>query len=229
MTILELKQGIFKENEITADGIRADLKNHNKLMINVMSSPGSGKTTTLLRTIEALNNDSAGKKVRVGVLECDIDASVDAETIQNGGGKSIQLHTGGMCHMDAAMTKQGLDALDTDDVDLIFIENVGNLVCPAEFDTGAHQNITILSVPEGDDKPAKYPLVYQVSDIVLINKIDAECVFDFNRDLVCERILKLNPKAKIFFVSSKTGEGFGLEDPWIQYLRKSLRRFGVEA
>lgn len=217
MTILELKQGIYKENEVTADGIREELKKQGKFLINVMSSPGSGKTTTLLRTIEALKG-----KARVGVLECDIDASVDAETIQKGGGKSVQLHTGGMCHMDAPMTKQGLEALDVSDCDLIFLENVGNLVCPAEFDTGAHKNITILSVPEGDDKPAKYPLVYQVSDVVLINKIDAECVFDFNRELAVERIKKLNPKAEIFFVSSKTGEGFTESDPWIKYLEGEL-------
>lgn len=217
MTILELKQGIYKENEVTADGIREELKKQGKFLINVMSSPGSGKTTTLLRTIEALKG-----KARIGVLECDIDASVDAETIQKGGGKSVQLHTGGMCHMDAPMTKQGLEALDVSDCDLIFLENVGNLVCPAEFDTGAHKNITILSVPEGDDKPAKYPLVYQVSDVVLINKIDAECVFDFNRELAVERIKKLNPKAEIFFVSSKTGEGFSENDPWIKYLEGEL-------
>ncbi len=221
MTILELKQDIFKENEVTADGIRAELKAAGKLMINVMSSPGSGKTTSLLRTIEAFKNK--GDRPRVAVMECDIDASVDAETIQAGGGKSIQLHTGGMCHMDAAMTKQGLDAMGTSDADIIFIENVGNLVCPAEFDTGAHINITILSVPEGDDKPAKYPLVYQVSDVVLVNKIDAECVFDFNRELAVERIKKLNPEAQVFFVSSKTGKGFGPEDPWIKYLEKALK------
>ncbi len=214
MTILELKQGIFKENEITADGIREDFKKSGKLMINVMSSPGSGKTTTLLRTIEGLKGTA-----RVGVMECDIDASVDAETIAAGGGKAIQLHTGGMCHMDAAMTKQGLDAMGIDDVDIIFIENVGNLVCPAEFDTGAGINITILSVPEGDDKPAKYPLVYQVSDVVLINKTDACAVFDFDIELAKERILKLNPQARIFCISAKNNEGF---EPWIYYLGEKL-------
>lgn len=215
MTILELKQGIFKENEITADGIRDDFSKMGKLMINVMSSPGSGKTTTLLRTIEGLKGN-----VRVGVMECDIDASVDAETIAAGGGKSIQLHTGGMCHMDAEMTKQGLDAMGIEDVDLIFIENVGNLVCPAEFDTGASINITILSVPEGDDKPAKYPLVYQVSDVVLINKIDASCVFDFDVELAKQRILALNPNAQIFCISAKNNEGF---EPWIAYLKEKMR------
>ena len=218
MTILELKQGIFKENEITADGIRADLKSRGKYMINVMSSPGSGKTTTLCELIRRLQPG-----IRVGVMECDIDASVDAETIEKAGGKSIQLHTGGMCHMDAAMTKQGLDAMGIDDVDLIFIENVGNLVCPAEFDTGAHTNLTILSVPEGDDKPAKYPLVYQVSDTVLINKIDAKAVFDFNEDLAEERIHKLNPKAVIFPVSSKNGEGF---EPVIQRIKALMAEGG---
>jgi len=217
--ILELKQDIFKANEITADGIRDEFRKNKKLMINVMSSPGSGKTTTLVRTIEHLKDI-----VRVGVMECDIDASVDAETIAAKGGKSIQLHTGGMCHMDAAMTKQGLDAMGTDDVDLIFIENVGNLVCPAEFDTGAGINITILSVPEGDDKPAKYPLVYQVSDVVLINKVDALPVFDFSKELAEERIHKLNPNARIFYISSKKDEGF---EPWIMWLQDRMREWGV--
>lgn len=214
MTILELKQGIFGENEVTADGIREEFKSLGKLMINVMSSPGSGKTTTLIRTIEGLRGFA-----RVGVLECDIDASVDAKTVAAAGGKAVQLHTGGMCHMDAAMTRQGLDALGTEDVDVIFIENVGNLVCPAEFDTGAGINITILSVPEGDDKPAKYPLVYTVSDVVLINKIDTCRVFDFDRELAEARIRKLNPKARIFHISAKTGDGF---EPWIQYLKEKL-------
>jgi len=220
MTILELKQGIFKENEVTADKIREEFKQKKKLMINVMSSPGSGKTTTLLRTIEGLQGIA-----RVGVMECDIDASVDAETIAAGGGKAVQLHTGGMCHMDAEMTKQGLDVLGTDDVDVVFIENVGNLVCPAEFDTGAEFSITILSVPEGDDKPAKYPLVYTVSDVVLINKVDALCVFDFDKNLAEERIHKLNPNAKIFYISSKNNEGF---EPWIDYLKERMKLQGME-
>ena len=214
MKILELKQNIFKENEVTADKIRDEFKKQKKLMINVMSSPGSGKTTTLLRTIERLQGIT-----RIGVMECDIDASVDAVTIENGGAKAIQLHTGGMCHMDATMTQQGLNEMGMDDVDLIFIENVGNLVCPAEFDTGASINITILSVPEGDDKPAKYPLVYTVSDVVLINKIDTLPVFDFNKELVEQRIHELNPNAQIFYISSKKDEGFG---PWINYLKEKM-------
>lgn len=214
MQILELKQDIFKENEITADSIREEFAKQGKFMINVMSSPGSGKTTTLLRLIERLQPE-----IRVGVMECDIDASVDAETIERAGAKSIQLHTGGMCHMDAAMTKQGLNEMGIDDVDLIFIENVGNLVCPAEFDTGAAKNITILSIPEGDDKPAKYPLVYEVCDVVLINKIDAEAVFDFDRALAEERIHACNPNAKIFYISSKTGEGF---EPVVNWIKEQL-------
>ncbi len=216
MKIIELKQDIFKENEVTADKVREELKNAGKFMINVMSSPGSGKTTTLIRTISMLKPEFAS-----AVMECDIDASVDAAKIEENGAKSIQLHTGGMCHMDAAMTKQGLLEMGYDDVDVIFIENVGNLVCPAEFDTGAHMNMTILSVPEGDDKPAKYPLVYEVSEVVLINKIDAKAVFDFDDELVKERIHKLNPDAKIFFVSSKTGEGY---DEWIKYLSDRIKR-----
>ena len=195
MKILELKQNIFKENEVTADKIRDEFKKQKKLMINVMSSPGSGKTTTLLRTIERLQGIT-----RIGVMECDID-------------------TGGMCHMDAAMTQQGLNEMGMDDVDLIFIENVGNLVCPAEFDTGASINITILSVPEGDDKPAKYPLVYTVSDVVLINKTDTLPVFDFNKELVEQRIHELNPNAQIFYISSKKDEGF---EPWINYLKEKM-------
>lgn len=215
MTILELKQDIFKENEINADMIRKDLTSRGKYMINVMSSPGSGKTTTLIRTIKHLMPD-----IRVGVMECDIDASVDAETIAANGGKSIQLHTGGMCHMDAGMTKQGLDAMGIDDVDLIFIENVGNLVCPAEFDTGAHTSITILSVPEGDDKPAKYPLVYEVSEAVLINKCDAMAVFDFNEQLAKDRIKKLNDKASVFMISAKNDEGF---EPFIAWIKDKMK------
>jgi len=214
--ILELKQNIFKENEVSADKLRTEFAEKKKLMINVMSSPGSGKTSTLVRTIEHLKG-----KVNVAVMECDIDASVDAETIAASGAKAIQLHTGGMCHMDAQMTKQGLDEMGIDDIDIVFIENVGNLVCPAEFDTGAKINVTILSVPEGDDKPAKYPLVYQVSDIVLINKIDTLPVFDFNKELVEERIHILNPNAKIIYISAKNNDGF---DEWIDYLLDAYKQ-----
>ena len=213
--ILEVKENVFKNNEVNADTIRKEFKEKKKLMINVMSSPGSGKTTMLVQTINSLKPE-----YRVGVMECDIDASVDAKTILDTGAKSIQLHTGGMCHMDAQMTKQGLDEMGIDDIDICFIENVGNLVCPAEFDTGADINLTILSIPEGDDKPAKYPLMYKVCDIVLVNKIDALEVFDFNLKLFEERVYILNPKAKIFYISSKTGKGFDL---WISYLKSLIK------
>ena len=214
VTVLELKQDVFDANEVNADKVRQEMTDSHQLMINVMSSPGSGKTTTLVRTIKELQPE-----IQVGVMECDIDASVDAETIQAAGARSIQLHTGGMCHMDAQMTKQGLNEMGTEGLDLIFIENVGNLVCPAEFDTGANINMTILSVPEGDDKPAKYPLVYEVSDVVLVNKIDAMAVFDFNKELAEERIHALNPNAEIFYVSSKTGEGY---EAWISWLKNKV-------
>lgn len=217
MDIIELKQDIIRDNEITADGLRDEMKAASKLMVNVMSAPGSGKTSTLIRTIEGLSPE-----FRIGVMECDIDASVDAETIADAGGKAVQLHTGGMCHMDADMTKQGLDALGTDDVDIIFIENVGNLVCPAEFDTGAALNVTILSVPEGDDKPSKYTLMYTVCDAVLINKIDALAVFDFDIEAAKQRIHKCNPEAEVFCVSAKTGEGF---DEWTAWLKARLSEF----
>ena len=213
--ILEVKENVFKNNEVNADTIRKEFKEKKKLMVNVMSSPGSGKTTMLVQTINSLKPE-----YRVGVMECDIDASVDAKTILDAGAKSIQLHTGGMCHMDAQMTKQGLDEMGIDDIDICFIENVGNLVCPAEFDTGADINLTILSIPEGDDKPAKYPLMYKVCDIVLVNKIDALEVFDFNLKLFEERVYILNPKAKIFYISSKTGKGFDL---WISYLKSLIK------
>lgn len=211
LKIIELKEGIFAANEVNADIIREESNRAGMLMINVMSSPGSGKTTTLVRTVKELKGE-----MNIGIMECDIDASVDAETVAAAGAKAIQLHTGGMCHMDAGMTKQGLNELGTEGLDLIFIENIGNLVCPAEFDTGAQLNVTILSVPEGDDKPAKYPLVYEVSDLVIVNKIDALPVFDFDKDLVTERIRALNPKADIIFLSSKTGEGFSAWTDWLK-------------
>ena len=213
--IIEVKENVFKENEVNANTVRDYFNQSHKLMINVMSSPGSGKTTTLTRLIKELKDE-----VRIGVMECDIDASVDAKSIVDAGAKAIQLHTGGMCHMDAQMTKQGLDEMGIDDVDLVFIENVGNLVCPAEFDTGAQINMTILSIPEGDDKPAKYPLIYEVSDLVLVNKIDALSVFDFNKSLMEERVHKLNPNANIIYVSSKTGEGF---DIFVKWIREKLK------
>ena len=200
--VLEIKQSVFANNDKQADELRDLLKQKHVFLLNLMSSPGSGKTTTLRQTIALLKDE-----FKIGVMEADIDSDVDAAAIAATGAKAIQLHTGGMCHLDAAMTRQGLEGLGTDDVDLAILENVGNLVCPAEFDTGANLNLTILSVPEGDDKPAKYPLMYEVSDVLVINKIDALPVFDFRKDYVEACARRLNPQIKIFYISAKTGEG----------------------
>ena len=200
--ILEVKQSVFANNDAQADKLRQELKAKGIYLLNLMSSPGSGKTTTLTRLIAALKDD-----LKIGVMEADIDSDVDAKTIAATGAKAIQLHTGGMCHLDAAMTRQGLEGLDSQDADLVILENVGNLVCPAEFDTGAVANMAILSVPEGHDTPLKYPLMFQVCDTVLINKIDVAPYFDFDFDKCREYIHMRNPKAKIFPISAKTGEG----------------------
>ena len=215
--VIEIKKNVFAANEVNADKIRARLKKEKTYMINLMASPGAGKTTTLLRTISMLQDE-----MKIGVMEADIDASVDAEKIAAAGAKSIQLDTGGMCHMDAEMNKQGLDEFGTEELELLVLENVGNLVCPAEFDTGACINVAILSVPEGDDKPLKYPLMFQVCDLVLINKIDAKVVFDFDDEAVVKRIHERNPKAEVMFVSAKTGEGF---EPWCDWLRKKVKEW----
>ncbi|GFN34785.1 hydrogenase nickel incorporation protein HypB [Tepidimicrobium xylanilyticum] len=182
-----------------------------------MSSPGSGKTSTVLRTIEAL-----GKEMKIGVLEADIDSDVDARAVFDTGTKVIQLHTGGMCHLDAEMTRQGLEGLGIEDIDFVILENVGNLVCPAEFDTGASKNAMILSVPEGDDKPLKYPLMFSKVDVLLINKIDTLDYFDFNLEAVKERVKKLNPDIKIIHISAKTGEGI---DEWADWLRNEIKKW----
>lgn len=213
--LIEVKQSIFAENDQAADELRKYLKEAKTFMVNLMSSPGAGKTTTLVRTIEMLKDE-----MEIGVMEADIDAMVDAEKIAATGAKSIQLHTGGMCHLDADMTRQGLDEFGIGDLDLVVLENVGNLVCPAEFDTGACQNVMILSVPEGDDKPLKYPLMFQVCDLVLINKIDTRCVFDFDDETAVKRIHERNPNAEVLFISAKTGEGF---DKWCDWIRKHVR------
>ena len=200
--ILEVKQSVFANNDAQAEKLREELKQKGIYLLNLMSSPGSGKTTTLTRLIGLLKED-----LKIGVMEADIDSDVDAVTIAATGAKAIQLHTGGMCHLDAAMTRQGLEGLDSNDADLVILENVGNLVCPAEFDTGAVANMAILSVPEGHDKPLKYPLMFQVCDTVLINKIDVAPYFDFDFDKCREYIHMRNPKARIFPISAKTGEG----------------------
>ena len=209
--ILQIKQSVFANNDAQADQLRRELKEKGIYLLNLMSSPGSGKTTTLTRLIEQLKDE-----VRIGVMEADIDSDVDARTIAAAGVKAIQLHTGGMCHLDAAMTRQGLEGLEPGELDLVVLENVGNLVCPAEFDTGAVKNCMILSVPEGHDKPLKYPLMFQVCDAVILNKIDVLPYFDFDMDKCREYIHMRNPKAKIFPVSAKSGEGVADLAQWLK-------------
>lgn len=209
--VIEIKESIFADNDREADRIRAGLKAEKTFLLNLMSSPGAGKTTTLLRTIEALEKD-----LRLGVMEADIDSDVDAAAIAKTGARSIQLHTGGMCHLDAGMTEQGLRELGTADLDLVVLENVGNLVCPAEFDTGAVKNAMILSVPEGHDKPLKYPLIFTVCDVLLINKIDVLPWFDFDLEKVREYAHMRNPRLQIFPVSAKTGEGMSAWTDWLR-------------
>lgn len=209
--VLEIKKSIFEGNDKHAELLRKELKRENTFLLNLMSSPGSGKTTTILKTIEALSSE-----MTIGVLEADIDSDVDAHTVSKTGTRVIQIHTGGMCHLDADMTKQGLIALGTEGLDFVILENVGNLICTAEFDTGASKNAMILSVPEGDDKPLKYPLIFSVVDVLLVNKIDTIEYFDFNLDVLKERVKKLNPNIKIIPVSAKTGEGINEWADWIR-------------
>lgn len=212
--VLEIKQSVFENNDREADKLRKELKEKKTFLLNLMSSPGSGKTTTLKATIAALKDD-----LRIGVMEADIDSDVDAATIEKTGAKVIQLHTGGMCHLDAGMTKQGIESFGVDDLDLCILENVGNLVCPAEFDTGAVKNAMILSVPEGDDKPLKYPLMFSICDCLLINKIDVLPYFDFDLE-ACERyVRKLNPDIKIIPISARTGEGIA---EWAEWLKAQV-------
>ena len=203
--------------DVEAEQVRAELKREKTFLLNLMSSPGGGKTTTLERTIGALKD-----KLRIGVMEADIDSAVDADTISKTGVKVIQLHTGGMCHLDADMTRQGLREMGTEDVDLAILENVGNLVCPAEFDTGAVKNAMILSVPEGDDKPLKYPLMFKVCHCLLINKIDVLPYFDFDIEACKERVRKLNPDMKIIPISAKTGEGM---EEWYEWLKQQADKW----
>ena len=211
---------MFKNNDEQADKLRRELKEKGVFLVNLMSSPGAGKTTTLKATIAALKD-----KVKIGVMEADIDSDVDAKRIAETGVKAIQLHTGGMCHLDAEMTRQGLDGLETGDVELAILENVGNLVCPAEFDTGAVKNAMILSVPEGDDKPLKYPLMFSICDVVIINKIDVLPYFDFDVEKCKEYIKRRNPNAKVFMVCAKTGEGI---DEWAQWLLGEVKSWRGE-
>ena len=215
--ILEIKQSVFEDNDHQANLLREELKKKKVFLLNLMSSPGSGKTSTLTKTINTLKNE-----VKIGVMEADIDSDVDAHTISKTGAKVIQLHTGGMCHLDADMTKQGLEGLETEDIDFAILENVGNLVCPAEFDTVASKNAMILSVPEGDDKPLKYPLMFSIADVLLINKMDVINYFDFNLEACIERVKKLNPNIEIIPISARTGEGI---DKFSEWLRKEIKEW----
>jgi len=215
--ILEIKQSVFEDNDQQANLLRKELKKKKVFLLNLMSSPGSGKTTTLTRTINTLKNE-----MKIGVMEADIDSDVDAHTISKTGAKVVQLHTGGMCHLDADMTKQGLEALETNDIDFAILENVGNLVCPAEFDTGASKNAMILSIPEGDDKPLKYPLMFSICHVLLINKIDVINYFDFNLEACIKRVKKLNPNIKIIPISARTGEGI---EEFAEWLRKEIKEW----
>ena len=218
--IIEVKESIFADNNAEADKVRAMLKKQGTFLLNLMSSPGGGKTTLLRRTIAQLSDE-----LRMGVMEADIDSDVDAAAIAGTGVRAIQLHTGGMCHLDADMTRQGLREFGTEDLDLVVLENVGNLVCPAEFDTGSSKNAMILSVPEGHDKPLKYPLIFQVCDVLIVNKIDVLPYFDFDMEKLREYALMRNPALEIFPLSARTGEGM---DAWCGWLRRQVRAWKSE-
>ena len=212
--IIEVKRSIFEDNDADAERLRQEMKGEGTFLLNLMSSPGAGKTTTLKRTIAMLKDE-----MKIGVMEADIDSDVDAQAISETGVRAIQIHTGGMCHLDAGMTRQGLEGLGTGDVDFAILENVGNLVCPAEFDTGAVKNAMILSVPEGDDKPLKYPLMFSICDCLLINKIDVMPYFDFDLEACKRYVTRLNPNIRIIPISARTGEGIG---EWADWLRGQI-------
>ena len=215
--LIEVKEDILSDNKDQAGELRKQLKASKTFLMNLMSSPGAGKTTLILKTIETLKND-----LRIGVMEADIDSKVDAEKIAAQGTRAIQIRTGGFCHMDANMVTQGLNAMSHDDLDLVILENVGNLVCPAEFDTGAIKNVMILSVPEGDDKPLKYPLMFSICDVLIVSKIDYLQLSDFDMKALHERAKTLNPNIEIFELSAKTGDGFGA---WANWLKKETEQF----
>ena len=214
--VIDVNVGIFDENDRIAAEVRAMNRAAGTFMVNIMASPGAGKTTTLLRTIDALSDD-----FKMGVMEADIDATVDAEKMSAAGVRTIQVHTGGECAMDAAMTKAALEEFDASGLDIVFLENVGNLVCPAEQDTGADINVEILSIPEGDDKPLKYPLMFTICQAVLVNKTDTRRFFSFDDEAFVKRVHDLNPNAEVFFFSAKTGEGF---DAWTDWLKEQIRK-----
>ena len=217
--IIDLKESLLSDNDRDADKLRVELRAQKTFYLNVMSSPGSGKTSCILRTLEQL-----GKTFRCGVMEADIDSAVDARKILAAGFAAVQLHTGGMCHLDAEMSRQGLRAVGAAQLDAVILENVGNLVCPAEFDTGACENVVILSVPEGDDKPLKYPLMFSICDVLLVNKIDVAPYFNFDLDKCVERVKKLNPNIQVFPISALKGEGI---EPWADWLRAQTKAWNA--
>lgn len=214
LKVFTIKKNIHEDNLKVAQTTRDELKDKGTFLINIMSSPGSGKTTTLVATIKALKEEMA-----IGVMEADVDSDVDAKTVQEAGAKAIQLHTNGLCHLDATMTKQGLDELEVDELDLVFLENIGNLICPAGYDTGAMKNVAILSVPEGDDKPLKYPKIFGKVEVLIVSKMDCIEHFDFKMDLLEQRVRKLNENIKIFPISAKTGEGV---DQWVNWIKEEI-------
>ncbi len=216
LKVFEIKKDIYANNDDVAETTRKKLKKDGTYLINIMSSPGSGKTTTLVSTIESMKND-----LTIGVMEADVDSDVDAIAVQKAGAKAIQLHTGGMCHLDATMTKQGIDELDVSGLDLVFLENIGNLICPVGYDTGAMKNVAILSVPEGDDKPLKYPEIFIKVDVLIVNKIDVMEHFDFDMSLLETRVRKLNKNIQIIPISAKTGEGL---EAWINWINNQIGR-----
>jgi len=216
--LIEVKEEILSDNIKQADEVRGRLRKTKTMLLNLMSSPGSGKTSLILRTVEGLKGS-----VRLGVIEADIDSTVDAEKVAARGVPAIQLRTGGFCHLDATMVTQGIDAMAVEQLDLVIVENVGNLVCPAEFDTGAHKNVMILSIPEGDDKPLKYPLMFSICDLLLVNKIDYLPLSDFDMAVLKKRVLALNPRITILEVSCKTGAGI---ERWIDWLQEEVDAFG---
>lgn len=212
--VLEIKKSVYESNDKEAECLRTELKEKGVFLLNLMSSPGSGKTTTVLRTIETLKDE-----MTIGVMEADLDSSVDADTVSETGTRVIQLHSGGMCHLDASMTRQGIEGLGTDGLDFAILENIGNLICTAEYDTGASKNAMILSVPEGHDKPLKYPIMFSMVDVLLVNKIDAMDFFNFDMKALTKYVTKLNKNIKIIPISAKTGEGV---DEWAQWLRTEV-------
>ena len=216
LKVFTIKKNIHEDNKKVANETRTALNAQDAFFVNIMSSPGSGKTTTLVSTIKALKSE-----MKIGVIEADVDSDVDARTVQEAGAKAVQMHTGGLCHLDATMARAGLDELGFDDLDLVFLENIVNLICPVGYDTGAMKNIAILSVPEGDDKPLKYPMIFEKVDVLIINKIDVAPYFDFDMNVLGERVRKLNKDIIIFPISAKTGEGV---DAWADWLRLQLKR-----